>query len=716
MEDDPRLPLVAQPTGGAEDGPHVVPPAVPTKRTLTSVCPFILGNEFCERLAYYGLATNLVVYLTRMMGLDTGDAAFQVNLWGGTCYITPLLGAYLADSVWGRYYTILFFSIIYLVGMLMLSASAFIPALTPSRYDVADPLQLGVLFLSLYIVAVGTGGIKPNVSAFGADQFDHADPQDKRDKESFFNWFYFSVNIGSLIASLVIVYVQEEVSWTIGFAIPAVAMALAVLTFWLGHGRYKHNRPTESPLQRVVRVLHAAWHNRGLDARDVEVVVDKEALARNARGRNLHRTRSHMWLEKAVLRPASRARAAGAPVGERAESFSLRQVEEVKRVMRLLPVFVTMIAYWTMYAQMGSLFVIQGEQMDRRVRVGGLDLKFPAASMSAVDTISIIVLIPIYDQLVLPFLGRIGRKPTQLQRMGAGLVVSVVTMLVAGLVENRRLMAAREGPELSVLWQVPMYLLVGLTEVLTAIGQMEFFYEEAPAVMRSCMMALELLSTALGSYLAGFIIWAVQRLTDDGRGGGWIPRDLNRGRLDLYFVFLAGLVFLNTLVYAYVARRYTRCAKPWRVKVSRQTAAAVEAAREAAPRPAEAMPVQAAAAASSGASKGTMQYAARSPGRPLPPLPPGARAGTSPLAASPIRAAAAAEGYSGAEGGHPAPSPGIDIARRADGRGAHGTPGATGTPGSFIPGSYLNEPEESLYGRSLAFRPDTPKKFTSRFR
>ncbi|KDD72553.1 proton-dependent oligopeptide transporter, partial [Helicosporidium sp. ATCC 50920] len=224
---------------------HIVPstdsgrePPPKRRSTLLTVCPFILGNELCERLAYNGLATNLVIYLTQVMGQDNGFAAVQLNLFEGTCYLTPLLGAWLADAYWGRYKTIVVFSLIYLVGMVLLALSATVPALVPDPDAYPTALQNAALYAALYTVALGTGGIKPNVSAFGADQFDMSNSQDRKEKTSFFNWFYFFVNIGSLLAVTVIVWVQENISWGVGFAIPAACMGLAILVFTAGSARY----------------------------------------------------------------------------------------------------------------------------------------------------------------------------------------------------------------------------------------------------------------------------------------------------------------------------------------------------------------------------------------------------------------------------------------------------------------------------------------------
>ncbi|EFN56879.1 hypothetical protein CHLNCDRAFT_144528 [Chlorella variabilis] len=392
----------------------------PPKRrsTLLTVCPFILGNEFCERLAFYGLSTNLIIYLTRVMGEDNGFAAIQLNLFEGTCYLTPLLGAWLADSMWGRYKTIIVFSVIYFLGMVLLAVSAALPGLTPTPDKYASPLQNAVLYGSLYIIALGTGGIKPNVSAFGADQFDEADPQDRREKTSFFNWFYFFVNIGSLLAVTVIVWVQENISWAVGFAVPAAVMACAILTFVAG-----------SPL----------------------------------------------------------------------------------------------------YTHMGSFFVAQGVKMDSAIGLpGGGAFIIPAASLAAINTVAIVVLIPIYDKLLVPAMRRLGRTITLLQRIGWGLVVCVASMLMAGYVEYHRLSLCNEGT-----WQpdgsdgggagIGGWLLGGLRGGGGGANKHD-----------ECLQAMS-------------VWWQVPQ---------YLLVGLSEGRLDLFFLCLAALMALNLLIFLWVAARY----------------------------------------------------------------------------------------------------------------------------------------------------------------
>lgn len=181
--------------------------------------------------------------------------------------------------------------------------------------------------------------------------------------------------------------------------------------------------------------------------------------------------------------------------------------------------------------------------------------------LSFSNTVSIIVLIWIYDQIFEPFLRRLGYKMTLLKRIGWGMVVAAVAMAAAATVEMKRLEACHgcsaNSPEnLSIFWQAPQYALVGLSEVFTSIGQMEFFYDQAPDVMRSCSMALGLLSSALGSYSAGILTWLVQKLSEKVTGVQWLPNDLNKGRLDLFFLFMMALMIFNVMIFLVVAFSY----------------------------------------------------------------------------------------------------------------------------------------------------------------
>lgn len=238
-------------------------------------------------------------------------------------------------------------------------------------------------------------------------------------------------------------------------------------------------------------------------------------------------------------------------------------MEEFKILIRMFPVWATGIVFSAVYAQMSTMFVEQGMLMD--TSIGSFTI--PPASLSSFDVISVIFWVPIYDSIIVPIARKItGRERgfSELQRMGIGLFISVLCMSAAAIVEINRLRLARElgltdkeeAVPLSIFWQIPQYFLLGAAEVCTFIGQLEFFYDQSPDAMRSLCSALSLLTTSLGNYLSSLILTIVTYFTTMGGKTGWIPDNLNEGHLDYFFWLLAGLSFLNMLVYVTCANRY----------------------------------------------------------------------------------------------------------------------------------------------------------------
>ncbi|KAA8516324.1 hypothetical protein F0562_016617 [Nyssa sinensis] len=541
-------------------------PAIRKETGNWRACHFILGNECCERLAYYGMSTNLVNYLEERLNQGNVTASNNVTNWSGTCYITPLIGAFLADSYLGRYWTIAIFSIIYVIGMTLLTLSASVNGLKPScDKDVCHPTasQTAVCFISLYLIALGTGGIKPCVSSFGADQFDDTDETERKKKSSFFNMFYFSINVGALIASSVLVYIQMNVGWGWGFGVPAVAMAIAIVFFFSGTRLYRLQRPGGSPLTRIFQVLVASIRKF-----HVQVPADKSLLYEtadeecNIKGsRKLEHTKELRFLDKAAVETETDH------VKDMVNPWRLctvSQVEELKSIIRLLPVWASGIVFATVYSQMSTMFVLQGNTMDQHI---GSHFKIPSASLSLFDTISVLIWTPIYNWKIIPYARKFTgheRGFTQLQRMGIGLVISTFAMVVAGVLEVIRLDYVRsnnyydlEYIPMSIFWQVPQYFLVGCAEVFTFIGQLEFFYDQAPDAMRSLGSALSLTTVALGNYLSTLLVTVVTKVTTVHGKLGWIPDNLNRGHLDYFYWLLAILSLLNFFVYLWISKRYT---------------------------------------------------------------------------------------------------------------------------------------------------------------
>jgi len=197
----------------------------------------------------------------------------------------------------------------------------------------------------------------------------------------------------------------------------------------------------------------------------------------------------------------------------------------------------------------------------------GPSFKIPSASLSLFDTLSVLFWAPVYDRIIVPFARKFTRHErgfTQLQRMGIGLVISIFAMAVAGVLEVIRLDFVRrhnyydlEQIPMSIFWQVLQYFLIGCAEVFTFIGQLEFFYDQAPDAMRSLCSALSLTTVALGNYLSTLLVTVVTNVTTRNGKLGWIPDNLNRGHLDYFYWLLAILSLLNFFVYLLISKWYT---------------------------------------------------------------------------------------------------------------------------------------------------------------
>ncbi|MQM15709.1 hypothetical protein Taro_048665 [Colocasia esculenta] len=249
-------------------------PVLRTKRGGWKACSFVVVYEVFERMAYYGISSNLVLYLTRKLHMGTVDSANNVTNWVGAVFLAPVLGAYVADAHLGRYWTFMASSVVYLsvrvpmllLGMCLLTLAVSVRPLKPPVCHQANPancqkastLQLGVFFAALYTLALGTGGTKPNISTIGADQFDDFDPKERKHKLSFFNWWMFSIFLGTLFANTALVYIQDNVGWTLGYGLPTLGLAISVAIFVAGTPFYRHKLPQGTPFTKMARVIVAS--------------------------------------------------------------------------------------------------------------------------------------------------------------------------------------------------------------------------------------------------------------------------------------------------------------------------------------------------------------------------------------------------------------------------------------------------------------------------
>ncbi|KAF7097390.1 hypothetical protein CFC21_099214 [Triticum aestivum] len=324
-------------------------PALKNRTGGWRACRSVLGTEFCYCLAFYGISYNLVTYLTGVLGQSNVAAARNVSTWQATCFLMPLGGAVVADSYCGRYRTMVVSCFVGVAGMLMTAFSAYLPLLVENGVSIRGltssnmvSVQEFVLFLGLYMIAVGLGGLRPCLMSFGADQFDDGDPSERLTKGSFFNWYVFNMSCTSLISSTGIVWVQDHYGWALGLTVPAVVLAVGLSCLVAASRTYRFQRTRGSPLTRVCQVVVAAVRKCGVELpADSSLLYDmpEDDLAMKGVERIEHTT-DLRFFDKATIVVASdkEVEAAAVPVPRSPWRLCIvTQVEELKILVRMLP-------------------------------------------------------------------------------------------------------------------------------------------------------------------------------------------------------------------------------------------------------------------------------------------------------------------------------------------------------------------------------------------
>uniref|UniRef100_A0A0E0KHK3 Nitrate transporter n=1 Tax=Oryza punctata TaxID=4537 RepID=A0A0E0KHK3_ORYPU len=558
---------------GVNGGGGDSPPRPAVKYYGWRAMPFIIGNETFEKLGTLGTSANLLVYLTQVFHMRSVDAATLLNGLNGTTSLAPIIGAFLSDAYLGRYLALAIASVASLIGMFLLTMTAGADGLHPPECGVGETCekatsgQFAVLFMSFAFLVVGSAGIRPCSMPFGADQFDPHTESGKRGINSFFNWYYFTFTSAMLVSATVIIYVQSNVSWPIGLGIPTALMFLACVLFFMGTKLYVRVTPEGSPFTSIVQVFAAAARKRSLkqpkdpkqdlfDPPHTSAIVTK-----------LAHTDQFRCLDKAaIVSGPDEVRPGGAAPANPWRLCSVQQVEEVKCLIRIVPVWSTGIIYYVAVVQQSTYVVLSALQSDRHL---GKSFQIPAASFTVFAMLAQTLWIPIYDRLLVPRLRKITGKDeglTLLQRQGIGIALSTVAMVMSAVVEDRRRHIALTQPTLgttitggaisamSSMWMVPQLMVLGLSEAFNLISQIEFYYKEIPEHMRSVAGALAFCNLALGNYLSGFLVTIVHRTT--GAGSNWLAQDLNKGRLDLFYWMIAGIGIFNIIYFMICAKWY----------------------------------------------------------------------------------------------------------------------------------------------------------------
>jgi len=542
-------------------------PAIKGKSGGWKAAALILVNQGLATLGFFGMGVNLVLFLTRVLQQGNASAANDVSKWTGTVYIFSLVGAFLSDAYWGRYRTCAVFQVIFTAGLVLLSLSSYLFLLKPTgcgdgnvKCVKASPLELIVFYMSIYLIALGYGGYQPNIATFGADQFDEEDRVEGASKVAFFSWFYLAMNLGQLFSNSIIGYFENIGSWVLGFWMSAGSAALALIIFLVGTPYYRHLRAGGNPIPRFTQVFVSAFRKWNVkapsDGDKLYELQNKESAISGSR--KIGHSEEFRFLDKAATETEDDITS-----DQRNNPWRLctvTQVEEVKCILRMLPIWLCTIIYSVVFTQMASLFVEQGAAMKNDV--GGFQV--PPASMSIFDILSVAAWILLYRRVIVPFVFRITKNPkglTELQRMGGGLILGMLGMIAAGVVEQYRLkfVSERHGQSsLSIFWQTPQYFFIGASEVFMYVGQLEFFNGQAPDGLRSFGSALCMTSISFGNYVSSLLVSIVMDITRRENQPGWIPGNLNRGHMDRFYFLLAALTAVDFVAYVMCARWY-RC-------------------------------------------------------------------------------------------------------------------------------------------------------------
>ena len=377
--------------------------------------PWIIGNEAAERFSFYGMRTILTVFMVQYLWLMDSVPGTQLSEtvvkehyhdFVSWVYFTPLLGALLSDIFLGKYRTIISLSLVYCAGH---AALACMGSFGNSGWW---------LFGGLMLICIGSGGIKPCVSANVGDQFG------KRNRHlltRIYNWFYFSINVGSFISSLLTPWVLQWWGPHWAFGIPGVLMAIATLLFWMGRKKFVHVPPGG------MKFVEEAFSREGL------LVMAK-----------------------------------------------------------LIPFFMFFVAFWALFDQTGSSWVLQARQMDRHF----LGIDWLESQIQAINPILILTLIPLFTFFVYPAFDKFFPL-TPLRKIGIGLFVMTGAYALSTWIQTR----IDLGHSPSIGWQFLAYVILTCSEVMVSIVGLEFAYTQAPRTMKSIIMSIFLLSIFGGNQL-----------------------------------------------------------------------------------------------------------------------------------------------------------------------------------------------------------------------
>jgi len=499
--------------------------------------PYIIANEGCERFSFYGMRNILTPFLitTLLMFLPedmrTGEAKHVFHTFVIGVYFFPLLGGWLADRYFGKYNTVFWLSLVYCAGHACLAIFE----------DNVNGFYFG-----LFLIALGSGGIKPLVASFVGDQFD----QTNKDKAKVvFDAFYWIINFGSFFASLLMPLLLRDYGPAWAFGVPGILMFIATMVFWSGKKKYVHVPPAppnpHSFMQVAKTALLAKAPGQGRPGLNVALI--------GAAGAVVSLAMSVQWgfvigaCTALVLLMAFGGIGASMQLDRARGLHPQEAVDGVRAVLRILIVFALVTPFWSLFDQKASTWIVQANAMTTQVSIFGWSFEVIPAQMQALNPLLVMILIPVNNLLLFPMLRKFGIEPSPLRRMTAGIVLSAAAWIVVGNLQ----VALDAGDPVSIAWQIAPYALLTLGEVLVSATGLEFAYSQAPASMKGVIMALWYLAVTVGNLWVLIVNASVKNESVVGYIEG-----TGMGVMAAQMYFFAGFALLSALVFGWYATRY----------------------------------------------------------------------------------------------------------------------------------------------------------------
>ncbi|EGM67880.1 POT family MFS transporter [Shewanella sp. HN-41] len=492
--------------------------------------PYIIASEACERFSFYGMRNILTPFLMTALLLSVPEhlrGAMAKDVFHSFVigvYFFPLLGGWIADRFFGKYNTILWLSLIYCVG------HAFLAIFEHSVQG---------FYTGLFLIALGSGGIKPLVSSFMGDQFDQTN---KSLAQKAFDMFYFTINFGSFFASLSMPLLLKNFGAAVAFGIPGVLMFIATVFFWLGRKRYVHMPPEPKDPHGFLPVIRTALLTKVAGQANVGLVLALIGGVSAAYALvNIPTLGIVAGLCCALVLVMGFTGVGASLQLERARGIHPdHAVDGVRSVLRILVLFALVTPFWSLFDQKASTWILQANDMTKPEW-------FEPAMMQALNPLLVMLLIPFNNFVLYPMIERMGIKLTALRKMGAGIAITGLSWIVVGAIQ----LMMDGGSALSIFWQIIPYALLTFGEVLVSATGLEFAYSQAPKAMKGSIMSFWTLSVTVGNL---WVLLANVSVKSPAVTDKIVQTGMSITAFQMFF--FAGFAILAALIFALYARSY----------------------------------------------------------------------------------------------------------------------------------------------------------------